>query len=97
MKDAKRVVCINDAAFKSDLARFEVCLPHPIKGEIYTPDGVCPRSGYLYLVEFNFDNTEGIRIAFNYKFFRPIHPIGDQVETHIQELIKKEDLQTISV
>lgn len=86
-----KVVCINGVwGFHSD---GKPAPRYPVEGEIYTAVRIgdyYSKQGY-YLAEFgehDFWDTEQ---------FRPVQDIGDSVETHIQELIKKEDLQTISV
>lgn len=85
-----KVVCIMDHLFR--------CSPKPIKGEIYKVISL-NNSGWYHLDGFNFNGVfiTTQRIAFNPRMFRPVQDIGDQVQEHINKLIKEEDLKTISV
>ena len=85
----KKVVCIIDEWEQGG----------PSKGDIVTVESVhfSFLGSFYYLVGYNYPMSNGKGIDFNTRFFRPVQDIGDQVEEHIKEILKKEDLQTINI
>ena len=81
-----KVVCIVDNWDNVDKIQLV-----PLLNEIYTVGKVEVELGktFYWLIEFK---AWGESWA-----FRPVQDIGDSTEEYIKELIKKEDLQTISI
>lgn len=87
----EKVVCIQRKW------KLDYCCKCPSYNEIVTVESVHTVYDhmYYYLVGFNdLTPNDGRRIDFNVVFFRPVKDIGDQVEEHINELLKK-DLETV--
>lgn len=82
----KKVVCINDEWEQGG----------PSKGDIVTTESVhfSFLGSFYYLVGYNYLMSNGKRVDFNTRFFRPVQDIGDEVEERINELLKK-DLEPV--
>lgn len=89
-----KVICIEYARGKNISKINDKGIPPPVVGEIYTViDSWQYGIHKMYtLREWYPDDSDWDAL-----FFRPVQDIGDQIEEHIREEIKKEKLEPVTI